>query len=352
MLILTIAQRRSLAPVQFAPMLSEPKTNLERRIRAMRTTKAARVTVVGGSVVAVGVLALASTLQSAPRSFARTKAALSQRFVAALPSVLAPAETIPVVKKQPETSATSKQEVRRLENVVTTARSSGTFRYENPAPRYPELLRSAEIEGAVIARFAYDASGGVDPSSVTIVTSTHDLLTKSVRTALASWRGAPGTSAQVPFVFVLDNKTGKDLTSYPGGLPAGSMVVMAAPISGGNVVARQAAADPQPMSGTATYFEFQVEQPVTAMPGNPGPRYPDALREAGVEGEVLAQFVVGPEGVADMNTFKVLKSSDAAFTAAVQNALPNMKFNPPLVGGRAVRQLVQMPFQFNLAKTP
>ena len=48
MLILTIAQRRSVAPAMFAPMLSEPTTNLERRILAMRTTKGkvARVTVV------------------------------------------------------------------------------------------------------------------------------------------------------------------------------------------------------------------------------------------------------------------------------------------------------------------
>lgn len=349
MLILTIAQRRSVAPVQFAPMLSEPRTNLERRILAMRTTKAARVTVIGGSLVAVGVLALASTLQSAPVSLERTRAAISQRFVAALPSVPAPAETIPVVTKRP---ANDRQEVRRLESVVTSAGTAASVSFRNPAPQYPDLLRSAEIEGAVIARFAYDASGMVDPSSITILTSTHDLLAKSVRTAVAGWRGAPGTSAQVPFVFVLDNKSGKDLSAYPGGLPAGSMVVTAPPVRGGAVVAGEAQSAPRLMNENTTYFEFQVEQPVTPMPGNPAPRYPDALREAGVEGEVLAQFVVGPDGVADMSTFKVLKSTHADFTAAVQNALVAMKFNPPRVGGREVKQLVQMPFQFNLAKTP
>jgi outer membrane biosynthesis protein TonB len=44
-----------------------------------------------------------------------------------------------------------------------------------------------------------------------------------------------------------------------------------------------------------TFLEFQVESAVTPAPGSEAPRYPDALRSAGVEGEVLAQFVVGPE---------------------------------------------------------
>ena len=351
MLILTIAQRRSLAPVQFAPMLSEPKTNLERRLLAMRTTKAARVTVLGGSVVAAGVLALASTLQSAPLSFQRTKAAISQRFIASLPSAFAPAETIPVTKEQPAGSAgaNAKQEVRRLGTVVSTATTTGPIAFNNPVPRYPEILRAAEIEGAVVARFNYDARGMADPSSISIVTSTHNLLTTAVQTALADWRGRPNSSNQVPFIFVLDNKTGRDLAAYPGGLPAGSMVVTGTPVASRETPPRPA---PEVLNEGQTYFEFQVEKPVTAMPGNPSPRYPDELRAAGVEGEVLAQFIVGQDGTVDMDTFKVLKSTHDDFTTAVRNALPNMRFNPPEVGGRAVRQLVQMPFAFNLAKTP
>jgi protein TonB len=37
------------------------------------------------------------------------------------------------------------------------------------------------------------------------------------------------------------------------------------------------------------------------------------------------------------------------FTQAVRAALPRMRFFPAQVGGKAVKQLVQMPFQFNLA---
>jgi protein TonB len=107
---------------------------------------------------------------------------------------------------------------------------------------------------------------------------------------------------------------------------------------------------PQPVNENQTYFEFQVEKQVSSYPGNAGPRYPDMLRSANVEGEVLAQFVVDTTGRADMREFKVLKSTHDLFTNAVRSALPNMKFYPAEVGGRKVKQLVQMPFQFNLTK--
>src|SRR6476661_4614838 len=107
---------------------------------------------------------------------------------------------------------------------------------------------------------------------------------------------------------------------------------------------------PQPVNDNQTYFEFQVEKQVSVAPDNPRPRYPDMLRSSNVEGEVLAQFVVDTTGRADMSQFKVLKSTHDMFTNSVKAVLPNMKFYPAEVGGRKVKQLVQMPFQFNLSK--
>src|SRR5919206_3709059 len=107
---------------------------------------------------------------------------------------------------------------------------------------------------------------------------------------------------------------------------------------------------PPPANADQAYFEFQVEKQVAPHAGNPAPRYPDMLRSANVEGEVLAQFVVDTTGRADMSTFKVLKSSHDLFTNAVRATLPNMRFYPAEIGGRKVKQLVQMPFQFTLTK--
>ena len=99
-----------------------------------------------------------------------------------------------------------------------------------------------------------------------------------------------------------------------------------------------------------TYFEFQVEKPVMQAPGSQTPRYPEILKSAGVEGEVLASFVVDTTGRAIVSEFKVLKASHELFASAVRNALPNMRFLPAEVGGRKVKQLVQQPFVFAIQK--
>lgn len=105
---------------------------------------------------------------------------------------------------------------------------------------------------------------------------------------------------------------------------------------------------PQKIDANQTYFEFQVEKPVAQIPGTGAPRYPDALRSSGVEGEVQAQFVVDEDGKAEVGSFKVLKATNDLFANAVRAALPNMRFYAAEVGGHKVKQLVQQSFQFKL----
>ncbi|MFL5622642.1 MAG: energy transducer TonB [Gemmatimonadaceae bacterium] len=97
------------------------------------------------------------------------------------------------------------------------------------------------------------------------------------------------------------------------------------------------------------YMEFQVEKPVEKIGGD-APDYPASLREAGVEGQVLAQFVVNENGRYEPGTLKILNSSNSQFTAAVKDALPRMKFSAAQIGGKKVQQLVQMPFQFHISR--
>lgn len=99
-----------------------------------------------------------------------------------------------------------------------------------------------------------------------------------------------------------------------------------------------------------TYFEYQVEKPARIAPGSPGPAYPSALRAANINGSVTAQFVVLENGAADMDTFKVINSTDDAFSAAVQDVVPRMRFIPAEISGKPVKQLVQLPFGFRTQK--
>ena len=106
-----------------------------------------------------------------------------------------------------------------------------------------------------------------------------------------------------------------------------------------------------PINDNQTYFEFQVEKQVSPYPGNPAPRYPDMLRSANVEGEVLAQFVVDTTGRAGHEPVSRCSKSTRSLHQRRQGvAAEHMKFYPAEVGGRKVKQLVQMPFQFNLTK--
>jgi periplasmic protein TonB len=103
------------------------------------------------------------------------------------------------------------------------------------------------------------------------------------------------------------------------------------------------------VGGTATnqtYFDFQVEKPAEMLPDQPKPKYPSVLESSGIAGEVQAQFVVGQDGRADMDTFKALKSSNELFTQSVRNVLTRMRFSPAMIGGKPVKQLVQQSFQF------
>jgi periplasmic protein TonB len=95
-----------------------------------------------------------------------------------------------------------------------------------------------------------------------------------------------------------------------------------------------------------TYFEFQVEKPAEMLQDSPKPKYPSVLESSGIAGEVQAQFVVRSDGKADMDQFKVLKSTNELFTQAVKSVLPRMRFSPAMIGGKPVNQLVQQSFQF------
>lgn len=102
-------------------------------------------------------------------------------------------------------------------------------------------------------------------------------------------------------------------------------------------------ADPGGVYGPGDRY---VEKPAMAARGSPQPRYPEMLRQAGVEGAVEVEFVVDTLGRAEPGSLKILRSDHELFAAAVRAALPAMRFVPAEAGGRRVRQLVRQPFSF------
>jgi protein TonB len=78
------------------------------------------------------------------------------------------------------------------------------------------------------------------------------------------------------------------------------------------------------------------------------PRYPESLRRAGVEGDVVVRFLVDTLGRVDMRTVEVMRSTHEAFTAAVRETLSKLRFSPAMAGERKSNALAVMPFRFTL----
>lgn len=81
----------------------------------------------------------------------------------------------------------------------------------SPTPRYPDLLRAAGVEGEAVMAFVVDTTGRVDPASITVLRTTHELFAAAVRQALPTMRFVPAEVdgrkvrqlVQQPFVFAV-----------------------------------------------------------------------------------------------------------------------------------------------------
>ncbi|MCH7476122.1 MAG: energy transducer TonB [Gemmatimonadetes bacterium] len=76
-------------------------------------------------------------------------------------------------------------------------------------------------------------------------------------------------------------------------------------------------------------------------------QYPAALREAGISGFVVIEFVINTTGRVDPSSIRIVRSSNAAFEGPARDAIRKSLFRPGRVRGMAVRVLVQLQMDFN-----
>jgi bla regulator protein blaR1 len=305
-LLITIAQQQGNLLGAFSPTLCEPVSHLERRIRAMMNsgrrwarTRAASFGLLGvaGVVVACAVHTPDQVTGPRPASAAQTAPPpnLDQTFFSFQvdkPALLAPG---------------------------------------NQAPVYPQLLRAAGVSGEVIVQFVVEPSGTPDMNTFKVLKSTHELFTRSVRSAVSQFKFIPAVVRGTPVRQLIQEPFQFSLVG------AG-----ASPLKGDTA----ASAARAPGRDSSHFFAFKVQRQAQLAPGSVLPRYPDLLRAANVEGNVVAQFVVDTNGRADPGTFKVVRSTHELFTAAVRMAAESWSFTPAKADGRPVRQLYQVAVAF------
>jgi len=77
--------------------------------------------------------------------------------------------------------------------------------------------------------------------------------------------------------------------------------------------------------------------------------YPDSLKQNKVSGVAVVEFVVDTVGRVETETINVVLASHPGFARAAREAVFSARFIPALLRGRPVRQIVQLPMQFQAA---
>jgi TonB family protein len=157
-------------------------------------------------------------------------------------------------------------------------------------------------------------------------------------------RTAPARSWPVPAVHDIP----------PIAIPSIPTVDVAAPFSDDIVrILGPGIATPNAPRGTPSggiHTDVSVDRIVLSRPGNSRPDYPDALRSAALEGDVLVAFVVDSLGLVETRSIRILESTHDLFSEAVRRWLPRTRYIPAEVRGTRVRQLVQQRVGFTIRR--
>jgi beta-lactamase regulating signal transducer with metallopeptidase domain len=99
------------------------------------------------------------------------------------------------------------------------------------------------------------------------------------------------------------------------------------------------------------YDEASVDEPPERI-SSPPVEYPKLLMDAGIEGHVLLQAIVGVDGKVEPGSVEILESTHRAFDLPSKSLLERTVFRPGKVNGEPVRVMIQLPIQFTLIGMP
>ena len=99
---------------------------------------------------------------------------------------------------------------------------------------------------------------------------------------------------------------------------------------------------------SSVYGEADVDTRPERLSG-PLPRYPATLRQAGVEGTVMIEFVITPDGTVDSSSVAVVQSTNRAFEGPAKDVISRSIYSPGEVNGAPVSTLVSQQIGFSIA---
>jgi TonB family protein len=99
-------------------------------------------------------------------------------------------------------------------------------------------------------------------------------------------------------------------------------------------------------SDSLTWHQADLDRPIEPRPRQPAPLYPRAEQAAGIDGDVVVRYVVGPDGRVEPCSVRLGYATSPAFGAAVQAVVLASRFTRPVRGGQPARVRIQQRMRF------
>ena len=109
-------------------------------------------------------------------------------------------------------------------------------------------------------------------------------------------------------------------------------------LGGGNI---------QRVSRNQVFIDSHIDQHPQLLSWPP-PLYPDAMRQAHIEGRVLIRAIIDTTGRIEPASVKIVETPNPAFDNAARFVVLHALYRPARVHGRAVRVLVNIPVDFKI----
>jgi protein TonB len=213
-------------------------------------------------------------------------------------------------------------------------------------PVYPEMAREAKVQGLVILEAVISSSGAVEDARVL---RGNPMLNPAAVDAVRQWRYTPPLLNGQPVSVIMTVTV--NFTLNGGGMnraaSSDSDEVLYVP-------GPPPPPPPPPGAGPVTLQSSSFPDDIVRAGGDiPAPRkifdappvYPDAARQAGVQGVVIAEIMIDVAGnVADI---RVLRADPMLQDAAV-DAIWQWRYEPVLVNGQAVPMVLTVTVNFTL----
>ena len=136
--------------------------------------------------------------------------------------------------------------------------------------------------------------------------------------------------------------------------PDGATALTAAKLNGNEEVIRlleEAGAQPErvvtPDAAPQEQIDTVMDEPPQLL-SSPPLRYPEMLKQAGLEGDVVLDFVIDTTGHVEPRSIQVVSSLHPLFEAAARDVILGSVYRPAQARGVPVRARVQQPLSFTI----